>query len=727
MRYSPPAYNGSEPYGLLIYLHGGQAIRSAFNDGSEEPYYAAFYGPPKVIESGRWDNSRKLIVVAPKLPRDTSVPDVNDQEWQLSRIRSVIDDVKASLNIDNDKVYITGISVGGKAVYDMLEAYPNEFAAAFPFSANAPLGNVCSYKDVPIWGFHGNEDGLVLYNDSRDGVRYGTKVVIDAINACSPAPAIPARYTEFDMYDHYGWQQTYEETNGYDIYSYMLAMERNNPANIAPFVTAVGADMSIEERDGTFTLLGRAYDADGTISSLQWTSELSSSPEIDICNANSETLLLDNLEEGFYTFRLTATDNDGATSFDDFNLQVVAAGSYPSEVSALRLVTVGNPSNILQTLEQDAVVNLDDYDLSSVRLDINGEATANNVRYGWDYNRFYEQYFNPRTMKQSRVPNLPELTLGTHYIYAATFANRNNVIPRDTWLQYRIHVVNEPNMTLPTPPDFTATPLSSGTQIEISWSTAGNETNRFEIQRSGCSSQGFTTVSTTSIGQNNYVDGGLSTNETYRYRIRAIDASQFSAYAPQLLVTTTEEPLPVSLMYFNANATRQHVELNWATAKEENHAFFEVQRSDNATEWASIYTESGRGDYEGIRRYAFTDRSPGQGIVYYRLKQEDHDGTTTYSKLARVDMSGLQPAVSFFPNPLNSGEILRADVTGLRNDEEVIMTLHDSRGTQIFYKTLSVARLREFTEWQPGTLKPGIYMLQTNTPAGNFNQRMIVR
>lgn len=729
IQYSPPSYDGSEAYGLLIYLHGGQAIISAANDGSTEPYYAAFYGPPKVIESGRWDDSLKLIVVAPHLQRDTDIPNYNDQEWDVTRIKSVIDDVKSNLNINNNKVYITGISVGGKAVYDMLGFYPNEFAAGVPFSANAPLGNVCDYKDTPIWGFHGNEDGLVLYNDTRDGIRYGTKVVIDAINACSQAPAIPARYTEFDMYDHYGWQQTYEDLNGYDIYSYMLALERNSTQNIAPFVTAMGPDMIIEQRDGTFSLLGRVYDADGTISNVEWSSILSSSPQIEICNANQETLILDDLAVGAYTFRLTATDNDGATTSDDFNLQVVSAGDRANEVSELSLVTVGNASNVLQVLEQDAVINLADYDLTSIELDFVGDTDKTNKRYGWDYNRYYEQYFNAtRTMKQNRVPNFEPISLGTHYLYSAIFAKQWAETPRDTsWLQYRIHVVNETEMTLPTPPDVSATALNSGTQIQLTWSDAGNTTNRFEIQRSGCASESFSTIATTDIGETSYTDSGLPLGETYRYRLRAVDDDQFSAFARQIVISTLDAPLPVSLIYFKAANKGNKTSLTWATAKEENHAFFELQRSEDAENWEKLHTVPGEGDYEGVRRYSFTDKNPGQGIVYYRLMQQDYDGTTTYSDLARVNMSNAAASIAFYPNPAGPGQQWRANITGMNDGEKVLISLYDSKGQRMYENTLTVANLRNKTSWQPANLRPGIYMLMADTPAGQFSQRMVVK
>ena len=99
---------------------------------------------------------------------------------------------------------------------------------------------------------------------------------------------------------------------------------------------------------------------------------------------------------------------------------------------------------------------------------------------------------------------------------------------------------------------------------------------------------------------------------------------------------TITSPLPVTLIDFTASAALAGVALEWSTASETDNAGFGVERSTDGTFWTEIAWVAGFGDSRQTRNYAFDDLTPRTAAVYYRLRQEDHDGATTYSSVVSV-------------------------------------------------------------------------------------------
>src|SRR5439155_23536998 len=97
-----------------------------------------------------------------------------------------------------------------------------------------------------------------------------------------------------------------------------------NPApNQAPTANA-GSNITLTLPTNSTTLTGSGTDADGTIASYAW-SKINGPATFTIANANAATTGLSNLVQGVYTFRLTVTDNSGATATDDVTVTVNAA------------------------------------------------------------------------------------------------------------------------------------------------------------------------------------------------------------------------------------------------------------------------------------------------------------------------------------------------------------------------------------------------------------------
>ncbi|NIJ55522.1 T9SS type A sorting domain-containing protein [Dyadobacter arcticus] len=98
------------------------------------------------------------------------------------------------------------------------------------------------------------------------------------------------------------------------------------------------------------------------------------------------------------------------------------------------------------------------------------------------------------------------------------------------------------------------------------------------------------------------------------------------------------DPLPVRLITFDGKFSdnSQDVILSWTTTEEFNNNRFEIQSGISSNTFKTIGEINGKGNSNDNAFYTFTDRNPAGTITYYRLKQIDHDGTFSYSKLISV-------------------------------------------------------------------------------------------
>ncbi len=127
-------------------------------------------------------------------------------------------------------------------------------------------------------------------------------------------------------------------------------------------------------------------------------------------------------------------------------------------------------------------------------------------------------------------------------------------------------------------------------------------------------------------------------------------ANTVTTFGPFTL-TAILSPLPVELLYFDAKQEEQVVRLDWATATELNNALFTVYRSANGRDFLPLLTVPGSGNSLQVLDYLAYDRSPLDGLNYYRLRQTDLDGSWTESdiKVVHFDRDGGIPVL--FPNP----------------------------------------------------------------------------
>lgn len=127
--------------------------------------------------------------------------------------------------------------------------------------------------------------------------------------------------------------------------------------------------------------------------------------------------------------------------------------------------------------------------------------------------------------------------------------------------------------------------------------------------------------------------------------------TSFSSFV--YLSTTLQNPLPVTLAYFNAAKEGKVVNLTWKTTEEQNSKSFNVERSADANSWNTVGQIAASGESVTDRSYDFTDVSPLPGVNYYRLKMIDLDDTHAYSSIRSVRMDGVAGVV-LYPNPVSS-------------------------------------------------------------------------
>jgi dienelactone hydrolase len=318
--YLPQGYSatGSTLYPLLIFAHG----RDEAGNGGSEIKRVLKHGPPKLIAAGAFPVSFtvdgktfKFIVLSPQF---LSAP-------SASGINGVIDYALNHYKVDPKRIYLTGLSAGGGAIEEAAAnaTISKRIAAIVEFAgASTPTttkgANIASNK-VAFLGFHNMYDGLVSSSKTINYVNY--------ILAADPtAIAIKKISGTGGGASHDCWTSRYPATFKMDgvrnIYEWMLQYSRGSVSstNKVPVANA-GSDKTITLPTSSITLSGSATDADGTISKYSWTKVAGPSTYV-FSSTTVATPTVSGLLAGTYTFRLTATDNSGATDYDDVNVIV---------------------------------------------------------------------------------------------------------------------------------------------------------------------------------------------------------------------------------------------------------------------------------------------------------------------------------------------------------------------------------------------------------------------
>jgi hypothetical protein len=195
---------------------------------------------------------------------------------------------------------------------------------------------------------------------------------------------------------------------------------------------------------------------------------------------------------------------------------------------------------------------------------------------------------------------------------------------------------------------------------------------------------------------------------------------------------TTLAPLPVKLVSFTAQAAPggRSAQLAWATASEVNNAYFEVERSFDGAAYAPLGRVAGQGEKTTTTTttYTFVDQqglgTQPAGLVYYRLRQVDLDGTATYSPVRPVHLgAAAQVSLSLYPNPAQASTTL--DLSALPATASYQVLVLDATGRQVQRLLLAGGQAQPL---DLSALTPGLLtVLVTGTQANGTSFRQALR
>jgi hypothetical protein len=151
--------------------------------------------------------------------------------------------------------------------------------------------------------------------------------------------------------------------------------------------------------------------------------------------------------------------------------------------------------------------------------------------------------------------------------------------------------------------------------------------------------------------------------------------------AVTLASIVSPSPLPIQLLSFEGRIVPMGVQLLWKTASELNNDHFEVEKSTDGEKFQSIANIRGNGTSPVSHSYEYLDTKVATGRTYYRLKQVDFDGHSSYSNIIDVNSDGIF-TFSVYPNPV-TGTDLNFQILGIEGTNMMGVSLFDELGRKI--------------------------------------------
>lgn len=184
-----------ERFPLMLFLHG-------IGERGTNVNVVKVHGPPKVAEKM---SNFPFILVSPQCPPGGW--------WDNETLIALLDEVTDEYRVDTNRVYLTGLSMGGFGAWSLALAHPERFAAVAPICGGGNPIPIMGFdgkrketlKSLPIWTFHGDKDQAVPLSESERMVnflkKYGCKDV---------------KLTVYPGVGHDSWTQTYADPKLYE-------------------------------------------------------------------------------------------------------------------------------------------------------------------------------------------------------------------------------------------------------------------------------------------------------------------------------------------------------------------------------------------------------------------------------------------------------------------------------------------------------------------------------
>jgi len=197
-----PDYDTIRKYPLVVFLHGSG---ERGNDNNAQLKWG--------VMNFATDQNMKLhpaYVIAPQCPANSSWANFSERSNSnislhespsktMVLLMELIQQLKKQYGIDTNRIYITGVSMGGFGTFDAISRYPDLFAAAVPVCGGGDLSKAPLISHIPIWIFTGAEDPAV-----------SPVISFNMIGALTKAGAHPG-YTQYPEVGHFSWIAAYSD------------------------------------------------------------------------------------------------------------------------------------------------------------------------------------------------------------------------------------------------------------------------------------------------------------------------------------------------------------------------------------------------------------------------------------------------------------------------------------------------------------------------------------
>jgi predicted peptidase len=208
---TPLRYDHGERYPLVLFLHGA-------GERGNDNVAQLLHGVPEFVAPAK-RKKYPCFLLAPQCPRherwaDWSArrqPEMPTEPLRLAL--AALEQMQKEYSVDADRIYVTGLSMGGFGTWDLVSRYPERFAAAVPICGGGDPAMASRLTQLPIWAFHGRRDLVVPARCSR--------TMIEALKQAGGQP----RYTEFPRVGHASWVPAYKDS---ELFGWLFAQKRRS-------------------------------------------------------------------------------------------------------------------------------------------------------------------------------------------------------------------------------------------------------------------------------------------------------------------------------------------------------------------------------------------------------------------------------------------------------------------------------------------------------------------
>lgn len=181
---------------LIVFLHGA-------GERGNDITKVARWGP---LAYARQHPEFPFVVVGPQCPMM--------KDWSPELVNTLLDEVIGRYDVDTDRIYLTGLSMGGAGTWETAMAYPDRFAAIVPLCGRViPLLSGALWK-MPVWVFHGEQDQVVPFSQSKE--------IVEILRGMGNEKV---KFTAYPEADHHIWKRTY---NNPELYDWILRHRRSD-------------------------------------------------------------------------------------------------------------------------------------------------------------------------------------------------------------------------------------------------------------------------------------------------------------------------------------------------------------------------------------------------------------------------------------------------------------------------------------------------------------------